>query len=163
MGEGAGAVVMVIASVTFVHVVWWLVGDSVVTFGNLVDSDGYARLVRIQRLLETGAWFDVGLPRANWPDGGTLHWTRPLDVLLIILALPLAVLIGFSKALFWARVRTTGTAGRRNSTAIAQTPSAPKAIKNLRCAAMPKRNAAINPTAFPGDGASRWRSSITIC
>jgi len=55
MGEGAGAVVMVIASVTFVHVVWWLVGDSVVTFGNLVDSDGYARLVRIQRLLETGA------------------------------------------------------------------------------------------------------------
>ena len=104
MGEGAGAVVMVIASVTFVHVVWWLVGDSVVTFGNLVDSDGYARLVRIQRLLETGAWFDVGLPRANRPDGGTLHWTRPLDVLLIILALPLAVLIGFSKALFWAGV-----------------------------------------------------------
>ena len=104
MGEGAGAVVMVIASVTFVHVVWWLVGDSVVTFGNLVDSDGYARLVRIQRLLETGAWFDVGLPRANRPDGGTLHWTRPLDVLLIILALPLAVLIGFSMALFWAGV-----------------------------------------------------------
>ena len=99
-----GAVVMVIASVTFVHVVWWLVGDSVVTFGNLVDSDGYARLVRIQRLLETGAWFDVGLPRANRPDGGTLHWTRPLDVLLIILALPLAVLIGFSKALFWAEI-----------------------------------------------------------
>ena len=104
MGEGAGAVVMVIASVTVVHVVWWLVGDSVVTFGNLVDSDGYARLVRIQRLLETGAWFDVGLPRANRPDGGTLHWTRPLDVLLIILALPLAGLIGFSKALFWAGV-----------------------------------------------------------
>ena len=104
MGEGAGAVVMVIGSVTFVHVVWWLVGDSVVTFGNLVDSDGYARLVRIQRLLETGAWFDVGLPRANRPDGGTLHWTRPLDVLLIILALPLAGLIGFSKALFWAGV-----------------------------------------------------------
>ena len=104
MGEGAGAVVMVIASVTFVHVVWWLVGDSVVTFGNLVDSDGYARLVRIQRLFETGAWFDVGLPRANRPDGGTLHWTRPLDVLLIILALPLVALIGFSKALFWAGV-----------------------------------------------------------
>ena len=104
MGEGAGAVVMGIASVSFVHVVWWLVGDSVVTFGNLVDSDGYARLVRIQRLLETGAWFDFGLPRANRPDGGTLHWTRPLDVLLIILALPLAALIGFSKTLFWAGV-----------------------------------------------------------
>ncbi len=92
------------ASVAFVHAVWWLVGDSVVAHGNLVDSDGYARLARIERLVETGAWFDVGLPRANWPYGGTLHWTRPLDVLLIALALPLAAIIGFSKALFWAGV-----------------------------------------------------------
>ncbi len=95
---------MVVASVAFVHAVWWLLGDSVVTYGNLVDSDGYARMVRIQRLIETGAWFDVGLPRANWPYGGTLHWIRPLDVLLIILALPLAAVIGFLKALFWSGV-----------------------------------------------------------
>jgi len=95
---------VVLASVGFVHAAWWLVGDSVVVHGNLVDSDGYARLVRIQRLVETGGWFDSTLPRANWPYGGSLHWTRPLDVVLIALALPLAAVTGFAKALYWAGV-----------------------------------------------------------
>ena len=95
---------VVLASVAFVHAVWWLVGDSVVVHGNLVDSDGYARLVRIHRLVETGGWFDSTLPRANWPYGGTLHWTRPLDVLLIALAFPLTAVTGFAKALYWAGV-----------------------------------------------------------
>ena len=95
---------MVLASVAFVHVVWWLVGDTVVVHGNLADSDGYARLVRIHRLVETGGWFDITLPRANWPYGGSLHWTRPLDVLLIAMALPLTAVTGFAKALYWAGV-----------------------------------------------------------
>ncbi len=95
---------IVLASVAFVHAVWWLVGDTVVVHGNLVDSDGYARLVRILRLVETGGWFDSTLPRANWPDGGTLHWTRPLDVILIALALPIAAVTGFNTALYWAGV-----------------------------------------------------------
>jgi hypothetical protein len=68
----------------------------------LVDSDGYARLLRIERLIETGGWFDVSLPRADWPYGGSLHWTRPLDVLLILLALPAAAAVGFGLALYWA-------------------------------------------------------------
>ncbi|MBT7943011.1 MAG: hypothetical protein HN719_06605 [Alphaproteobacteria bacterium] len=98
------ATAAVLAVVAFVHGAWWLLGDSVVTQGNLVDSDGYARLVRVLRLVETGGWFDVSLPRANWPLGGSLHWTRPLDVLLILLALPGALFVGFAKALYWAGV-----------------------------------------------------------
>lgn len=95
---------MVLAAVAFVHIAWALIGDAAVAYGNLVDSDGYARLLRIERLLETSAWFDVGLPRANWPDGGTLHWTRPLDILIIIWAFLLAPIIGFSNMLFWGGV-----------------------------------------------------------
>ncbi len=53
----------VVGFVAMVHVIWWLLGDTVVAYGNLVDSDGYARLVRVERLLETGAWFDSSLPR----------------------------------------------------------------------------------------------------
>ena len=102
--EPVPSIVSVLAVVGFVHAVWWLVGDSVVAQGNLVDSDGYARLVRILRLIETGAWFDVSLPRADWPYGGSLHWTRPLDVLLILLALPGAAIAGFGQGLFWAGV-----------------------------------------------------------
>ncbi|NQU60193.1 MAG: hypothetical protein HQ512_03605 [Rhodospirillales bacterium] len=94
----------VIAFVAFVHVVWWFLGDTVVAHGNLADSDGYARLVRVERLLATGGWFDSSLPRANWPFGGSLHWTRLFDVLIIALALPMTAVVGMSKALYWSGV-----------------------------------------------------------
>ncbi|NQV83706.1 MAG: hypothetical protein HQ494_07790 [Rhodospirillales bacterium] len=103
-GQTGLAIIAVLASVALVHAAWWWLSDSVVAHGNLVDSDGYARLVRVLRLVETGDWFNVSLPRANWPYGGSLHWTRPLDVLLIGLALPMATFVGFAKALFWAGV-----------------------------------------------------------
>ncbi len=92
----------VVGAVAFVHAAWWLLGDTVVAHGNLVDGDGYARLLRVDRLLETGQWFDSSLPRANWPYGGSLHWTRLFDVLLIALALPLMPLIGQDPALYWS-------------------------------------------------------------
>ena len=98
------SVTVVLASVAFVHAVWWLVGDNVVVLGTLDDIDGYARLVRVLRLVETGGWFDSTMPRANWPYGGSLHWTRPLDVILIALALPVAAFTGFATALYWAGV-----------------------------------------------------------
>ena len=101
---GALPLAFVVAFVAFVHVVWWLLGDTVVVHGNLADSDGYARLVRVQRLLDTGGWFDSSLPRANWPFGGSLHWTRLFDVLLITLALPMAAAVGMSKALYLSGV-----------------------------------------------------------
>ena len=104
------SVTVVLASVAFVHAVWWLVGDNVVVHGNLADSVGYARLVRVLRLVETGGWFDSTLPRANWPYGGSLHWTRPLDVILIALALPVAAFTGFATALYWAGITPTNTA-----------------------------------------------------
>ena len=77
-GNSISGLVAVLAAVGVVHAARWLIGDSAAVKGNLVDSDGYARLVRIQRLIETGGWFDVSLPRADWPYGGSLHWTRPL-------------------------------------------------------------------------------------
>ena len=34
-------------------------------------------------LAQTGNWYDGSLPRSNWPYGEALHWTRPLDVVLL--------------------------------------------------------------------------------
>ncbi len=96
--------VAVAAFVVFVHGAWWVAGDAVVVNGNLVDGDSYARLLRVTRLFETWAWFDSALPRANAPFGGSLHWTRPFDVLLLALALPLTAFMGFEDALFRAGV-----------------------------------------------------------
>lgn len=56
----------------------------------IVDTDGFMRLVRVDEL-RTGAvgWFDSWAPRSNAPFGHSMHWTRPLDLLLLALALPL--------------------------------------------------------------------------
>ena len=56
--------------------------------GAQLDSDGYFRLLRVEHLLNAGAWFDSSIPGSNWPHGEVTHWTRPLDVLMIILAAP---------------------------------------------------------------------------
>ena len=100
--DAAWPLAAVVGFVAMVHVFWWLLGDTVVAYGNLIDSDGYARLVRVERLLETGAWFDSSLPRANWPYGGALHWSRLFDMLLIALALPLMPALGVKAALYWS-------------------------------------------------------------
>ncbi|MFQ5764445.1 MAG: hypothetical protein ACE5GT_05910 [Rhodospirillales bacterium] len=102
--SGLGPLAWMVLFVAMVHAAWWLFGDMVVAHGNLVDSDGYARLLRVRRLLESGAWFDSSLPRANWPDGGSLHWTRLFDVLLIGLGLPLVPALGQAKALYLSGV-----------------------------------------------------------
>ena len=96
--------IAVAAFVIFVHGAWWVAGDAVVVHGNLVDGDSYARLLRVTRLVETGVWFDSSFPRANAPFGGSLHWTRLFDVLLVVLALPLTAFSGFEDALFRAGV-----------------------------------------------------------
>ena len=72
--------------------------------GALLDTDSYMRLVRAGRLAETWDWFDSTIPRSNWPFGETLHWTRPVDVLLLLGASALAPFLGFGQALHLAGV-----------------------------------------------------------
>lgn len=67
--------------------------------GSQVDPDGYMRLVRVRDLLENGAWYDSIVARSNWPYGESLHWTRPLDVLIVALTLPLRFILTPADAL----------------------------------------------------------------
>jgi hypothetical protein len=69
--------------------------------GGLVDTDDYMRLVRVEHLWQTGAWFDSVIPRVDPPIGLALHWTRPMDVLLMAGTLLGTPLLGFRSALFW--------------------------------------------------------------
>lgn len=66
---------------------------------DLYDPDCYMRLVRVERLVETGGWWDHREPRSHPPEGESSHWTRPLDVLLIAGAAPLVPWLGWHKAL----------------------------------------------------------------
>src|SRR5919106_1400252 len=67
--------------------------------GAQIDPDGYMRLVRVNVLLDHGNWFDHSIPRSNWPFGETLHWTRPLDVLIIALSLPFRIFFSSATAI----------------------------------------------------------------
>ena len=95
---------LVAGFVILIHGAWWLIGDEIVANGGLADGDSYTRLVRVERLLETGDWFDNAIPRANAPFGTTVHWTRPLDAALIALAAPMMPVLGTKSALYWAGV-----------------------------------------------------------
>lgn len=70
-----------------------------VIFDTQIGPDGFMRLVRVGILLDGGDWFDGTIPRSNWPYGEAHHWTRPPDVLIILLALPLRAFLDAHAAL----------------------------------------------------------------
>lgn len=92
---GAGVAFALICAVQFV---WWS-GQEVVVFA---DGDSFLRLIRVERLVATGDWFDVAIPRANAPYGFELHWTRPLDCLMVLLAASAVPFVGWHEAILFA-------------------------------------------------------------
>jgi len=90
-----------IALIPLIHILFLLIGPAAVLDGYLPGQDSYMRLVRVEELHRTGAWFDGTIPRSNWPYGEVLHWTRPADVLMLSGALLLEPVLGFRQALYW--------------------------------------------------------------
>ena len=90
-----------LALLVVAHVALAAHGGSALRRGELVGTDGYMRLVRVEALYETGDWHDIVVRRSNAPYGEALHWTRPFDVLLLAGAVPLAPILGFRTALYW--------------------------------------------------------------
>jgi hypothetical protein len=76
--------------------------DAPVHDGGLIDPDSYMRLVRVSNLMHSGQWFDDTIARANAPFGDILHWTRPFDVLLLLLALPASFAFNPEQSLYIA-------------------------------------------------------------
>jgi len=65
------------------------------------DPDTYMRMNRVVHLWRSGRWFDHVYPRIG-PDGGlTQHWTRPMDVLLLVGGAVGSPFVGFETALHW--------------------------------------------------------------
>ena len=81
-----------------VHALWFALSGFPDQF---VDSDGYIRVLRVEMLWQGGDWFANRLPRNNAPFGDISHFTRPLDALISILAVPLVPIFGVKAAIFW--------------------------------------------------------------
>jgi asparagine N-glycosylation enzyme membrane subunit Stt3 len=78
-------------------------GSAGILDGAFVDPDCYMRLNRVIALSEGASWFDASEPLINPPQGHEQHWTRPLDVLLLVGARLISPFLGFPAALHsWA-------------------------------------------------------------
>jgi hypothetical protein len=84
-----------------VQVLFMMRSDSPIPNHALWGTDGYMRLVRVEALATTGDWFNSTIDRANTPFGDTLHWTRPMDLVLLAGAAPLIPILGLKEALYW--------------------------------------------------------------
>ena len=80
-----GALLLIVSLMALLTAQWWLAErhDGAYLEGELHDSNSYMRLVRVRNLIEGGDWHDHTIARANAPHGHTLHWSRPLDALLL--------------------------------------------------------------------------------
>lgn len=69
----------------------------------LLDTDSYTRLLRVEQLWQGTGWWDNLVMRMGAPDGMPLHWTRPLDLLILGPAM-IAAALGVTKAqaLWWS-------------------------------------------------------------
>ncbi len=75
----------------------------VVKDGGLVDPDSYMRVMRILDLYHGRAgWYDTVTMRVGAPEGLSLHWTRPVDMLILVPSL-VAHLFGadVDRAVYW--------------------------------------------------------------
>lgn len=68
----------------------------------LYDADSYARVLRVQQLHDTGGWFDPVLNRLNAPFGQSLHWTHPVDLLMLAGAGIGSLVLPYHDALLYA-------------------------------------------------------------
>jgi hypothetical protein len=84
------------------HVFFANSNGEVVRDHGLVDPDSYMRVMRIVALHHGDPWYDTMTMRVGAPEGLSLHWTRPVDILILVPAL-VAHLFGMDvdRAIYW--------------------------------------------------------------
>jgi hypothetical protein len=101
---GISTLAAVAGFVVVAHLAVAVAGGSTAFSGGFFDGDSFMRVMRVARLLDTGAWFDSVFHRANAPFGFETHWTRPFDLLMVVLAAPLMPFLGVAGAVHAAGV-----------------------------------------------------------
>ncbi len=86
-----------------VFVVFYLIlamlGPVNIIEGELLGTDSYTRLNRVQFVYEQGDWNQSIYPRSNAPYGESIHWTKPMDFLLLTGGSFFALMMPFSMGL----------------------------------------------------------------
>lgn len=65
-----------------------------------IDTDGFMRAQRIFDWLNNFSWFETKSMHSNYPFGEVLHWTRPMDILWLLIAFPFMLFMDTKEAIF---------------------------------------------------------------
>lgn len=99
--RNAADIAVISAATFFLH--YTLASKSgLLASGGLQDTDAYMRLIRIQELWQSGDWYQTLTSSLGAPGKLSLHWTRPLDLLILLPALPLTWFgLPIERAIYW--------------------------------------------------------------
>ena len=81
------------------HLISALLGPINLMNGELLDTDSYTRLNRVLFVYEQGHWNNSIYLRSNAPFGESIHWTMPMDILLLAGGSLLSLMMPFSVGL----------------------------------------------------------------
>ncbi len=71
--------------------------------GSLSDPDSWTRTLRVLALHEGAGWHDPMLNALSAPEGLSVHWTRPLDVMILVPArIAMAFGVEAREAILWS-------------------------------------------------------------
>lgn len=80
-------------------------GNQALQAGGLLDTDAYMRLIRVEELAASGDWYQTITQKLGAPDGLSLHWTRPLDILILLPSIVLSWFgLDLNRAIYWVGV-----------------------------------------------------------
>jgi len=91
--------ITIIALFSVIHLLFALLGPMNIMGGELLGNDGYTRLNRVQFIYEQGTWNESIYPRSNAPYGESIHWTKPMDLILLAGGIGLSMFVPFSTGL----------------------------------------------------------------
>lgn len=92
--------ILIILGLFFIiHLLYAFWGPMNIMEGELLGTDGYTRLNRVQFIYEQGTWNNSIYPRSNAPYGESIHWTKPMDFLLLAGAGVFSMFLPFSAGL----------------------------------------------------------------
>ncbi len=98
-GEIRSLGIIIIVLFSIIHLLFALLGPMNIMGGELLGNDGYTRLNRVQFIYEQGTWNESIYPRSNAPYGESIHWTKPMDLILLAGGIGLSVFVPFSTGL----------------------------------------------------------------
>ncbi len=66
------------------------------------DGDGYMRALRIKHWILSPSFFEQPIMESNYPFGEIQHWTRPMDILWLLMMVPFLYLDNLKDIIFLA-------------------------------------------------------------